>query len=91
MPSVTEHLAFIAANLADHSGLGRFASRMSINGSAEEVVVNLGGRNLSIRASGQGVAIGAEEIGLGDDPQETLGRVANRLALRLSQMDGQAN
>lgn len=88
MPTAAEHLDFIAAGLSECPALAKFASRLSVAGGGDEVVVNFAGRNLSIRFSGQSVVIGSDEIALGDDQQETLGRVANRLAQRLSQMDG---
>jgi galactose mutarotase-like enzyme len=88
MPAAAEQLDFIAAGLADCPALAKFTSRMSISGSGDEVVVTFGGRNLSIRVSGQSVVVGGDEIALGNDAQETLGRVASRLAQRLTQMDG---
>ncbi|MEQ1616592.1 MAG: hypothetical protein ABL904_27890 [Hyphomicrobiaceae bacterium] len=88
MPTAADQLAFIAANLAGSAAIARFASRLSISGGDDEVVVNFAGRTLSIRAAGQGLVVGSDEIALGNDEQETLGRVASRLAQRLTQMDG---
>lgn len=88
MPSAADQLAFIAAHLGQSAAIARFANRLSISGSGEEVVVAFGGRTLSIRAAGQGLVVGSDEIALGEDEQETLGRVASRLAQRLTQMDG---
>ncbi len=88
MTNASTHLDYIAARLADEPVLARFASRLSIAGGADEIVVTLAGRSLSIRPSGQGLVIGGDEIGLGAAPSDTLAHVVNRLAIRLSQMDG---
>ncbi len=88
MPAASEHLGYIAANLAAASAVAKFSTRLSISGGGDEVVVGLGERTLSIRVSGQGLVVGSDEVALGEDERETLGRVASRLALRLSQMDG---
>lgn len=86
--SATTHLDYIAARLADEPALARFASRLSVAGGADEVVVTLAGRSLSIRPSGHGLVVGGDEVGLGVAPADTLVHVVNRLAIRLSQMDG---
>jgi hypothetical protein len=88
MPSAATHLDHIAANLANAPELGRFASRMSVTGGAEEVVITLNGRSLSIRSSEDGLLLAGDKIALGTSEQETLSRVAGRLVLRLGQMDG---
>jgi hypothetical protein len=89
MTTVSDHLAFVAANLTDDARLAQFAARLSVAVSDDEVVVTLSDRSLSIRATAEGLKLGGDEIALGADPQETLGRVAKRLGQRLTQMDGQ--
>ncbi len=91
MSDATEHLGYIAAHLVDDAGLARFASRISVAGSDDEVVVSLAGRNLSIRPNRQGLTVGSDEVMLAGDPATTLSRVAARVALRLTQIDGQGN
>jgi hypothetical protein len=88
MADAAAHLDYIVGHLAGEPALARFASRMSVAGDGDEVVVTLAGRSVSIRASGQGLVLGSDDIDLAADPQETLDRVTKRLVHRLTQMDG---
>lgn len=87
MPTATDHLAYIAEHLGDVGSLARFVSRMSVMQNENDLVLELGGRQLRIRASDQVLVIGSEEVALGDDADATLRNLAPLLAVRLSQMD----
>jgi hypothetical protein len=87
MPTATDHLAYIAEHFGDVGSLARFAARMTVMRNGSDLVFELGGRQLRIRASDQVLVIGSEEVALGDDAAATLKSLAPVLALRLSQMD----
>jgi hypothetical protein len=87
MPTATDHLAYIADHLGDVGSLSRFASRMGVMQNGNDLVLELGGRQLRIRASDQVLVIGSEEVALGVDAETTLKSLAPLLAIRLSQMD----
>jgi hypothetical protein len=87
MPTATDHLAYIAEHLGDVGSLARFASRMGVMQSGNDLVLELGGRQLRIRAADQLLVIGGEDVALGDDAEATLKNLAPLLAVRLSQMD----
>ena len=89
MADASEHLGHVAAHLADTTQLSRFISRVSISGGGDEIIVALAGRNLAIRAAGQSLRIGSEEIALGADAQGTLNRVAIVVGRLLAQIDEQ--
>ena len=88
MPDANTHLDYIDARLADVPALARFASRLSVTASGDEIVVVPAGPSAGIRATGQGFRLGSDEIDLSSDPQEPLKLVARRLGFRPTQMDG---
>jgi hypothetical protein len=87
MPTATDHLAYIAEHLGDVGSLARFASRMAVMQNGDDLVLELGGRQLRIRAADQALVIGGEEVALGTDAAATLKSLAPLLAVRLTQMD----
>jgi hypothetical protein len=87
MPTATDHLAYIAGHLGDVGSLARFVSRMAVMQNGSDLVLELGGRQLRIRASDRVLLIGGEEVAMGDDAAATLKSLAPLLAMRLSQMD----
>jgi hypothetical protein len=87
MPTATDHLAYIAEHLGDVGSLSRFASRIGVMRNGNDLILELAGRQLRIRASDQVLVIGGEEVALGVDVETTLKSLAPLLAVRLSQMD----
>jgi hypothetical protein len=87
MPTATDHLAYIAEHLGDVGSLARFVSRISVMQNGNDLVLDLGGRQLRIRATDQVLVIGGEEVDLGVDEAATLKNLAPLLAVRLTQMD----
>jgi hypothetical protein len=87
MPIATDHLAYIAEHLGDVGSLSRFVSRIGVMQNGNDLVLELGGRQLRIRAADQVLVIGGEEVALGGDAEATLKNLAPLLAVRLSQMD----
>jgi hypothetical protein len=87
MPTATDHLAYIAEHLGDVGSLARFVSRIGVMQNGSDLVLELGGRQLRIRASDQVLLVGGEEVALGEDAAATLKSLAPVLAIRLSQMD----
>ena len=87
MTTATDHLAYIAAHLGDAGSLARFVSRISAMQNDGNLVLELGGRQLRIRAADQALVIGGEDVPLGADAAATLKSLAPLLAIRLSQMD----
>jgi hypothetical protein len=87
MPTASDHLTYIAEHLGDIGSLARFVSRMGIMQNGNDLVLELAGRQLRIKASDQVLLIGGEEVALGADAAATLKNLAPLLALRLTQMD----
>jgi hypothetical protein len=88
MPAPSDHLAYIATHMGDVGSLAQFAKRMGIMQTGNDLVIDLAGRQLRIRASDQALVIGSDEVALGADAESTLKNLAPLLAKRLSQMDG---
>jgi hypothetical protein len=87
MPTPSDHLAYIAEHLGDVASLTRFVSRIAVMQNGNDLVLDLNGRQLRIRASDQALLVGGEEVALGADAMATLKNLAPLLAVRLSQMD----
>ena len=87
MSDAADHLAYIADHLGDIGSLARFVSRIAVMQNGNDLVLELGGRQLRIRAADQALAIGGDEVALGADAAATLRSIAPMLAVRLTQMD----
>jgi hypothetical protein len=90
MPTASDHLAYIAEHLGDVGSLSRFVTRMAVMQNGNDLVLELGGRQLRIRASDQVLVVGSEEVAVGADAVATLKSLAPLLAVRLTQMDAGA-